>query len=191
MNRLAGGWPDVRTVSDRSFVCGHCGHLISSIQGIDNSYPTGRTGIRICGHCNRPTFLEGDTQHPGAPVGQPVSNLPADVEALYEESRRAISVRSFTSVVLACRKILMHVAVSKGAKPGQSFVSYVEHLANVGVVSVEAKGWIDHIRDRGNDANHDIVIMGKDDAEALLFFVEFLLKTVYEVPARVPKKSAP
>jgi len=35
--------------------------------------------------------------------------LPADIEALYNEARRAVSVGAFTAAVLACRKLLLRI----------------------------------------------------------------------------------
>jgi len=49
--------------------------------------------------------------------------------------------------------------------------------------------WVDHIRKKGNEANHEIIIVEKDDATELLSFVEMLLKVIYEFPARMIKKD--
>lgn len=49
--------------------------------------------------------------------------------------------------------------------------------------------WIDHIRKKGNEANHDIKIMAKQDAEELIVFAEMLLKFMFEFPSRVPKAT--
>jgi hypothetical protein len=113
------------------------------------------------------------------------------VGALYDEARRAYSANSFTAVVLCCRKLLMHVAVSKGAKVGEPFASYVQFLADQNFVPPDAKGWVDHIRTKGNEANHEIAIMKAEDASELLEFSEMLLKLVYEYPATMAKKYPP
>ena len=78
-----------------------------------------------------------------------------DVEALHTEARVAVE-RSPNSAALACRKVLMHVAVEHGAAEGQGFVSYVNFLADKGFVPPGATDWIDEIRELGNDANHEI-----------------------------------
>jgi hypothetical protein len=105
---------------------------------------------------------------------------------LYDEARRAAAANAPTAAVLALRKLLMNVAVSKGAKEGQSFVSYVEYLAGAGYVPPNGKGWVDHIRERGNDASHEIALMGPSDAAELLIFAEMLLRFIFELPGRVP-----
>jgi len=80
----------------------------------------------------------------------------------------------------------MHIAVQKGAKEGESFVRYVEYLAGLGYVPPDGKGWVDYIRQKGNEANHEIKVMTLQDAQALIAFVEMLLKLVYEFPKKVP-----
>jgi hypothetical protein len=82
----------------------------------------------------------------------------------------------------------MHSAVSKGAAEGQSFLQYVEFLSQKGYVPPDGKGWVDHIRERGNEANHEIKIMSVDDAQSLIQFTEMLLKLVFEFPKKVPPK---
>ena len=82
----------------------------------------------------------------------------------------------------------MHVAVAKGATAGQTFASYVDYLSTNHYISPDAKDWVDHIRNKGNEANHEIVIMNADDAKDLLGFCEMLLKTIFEFPAVIKKK---
>jgi hypothetical protein len=90
---------------------------------------------------------------------------------------------------LALRKLLMNIAVNKGANAGLSFQQYVEYLDSKGYVPPDGKAWVDHIRRKSNDANHEIALMKASDAEELITFAEMLLKFVYEFPSRVPKKA--
>ena len=85
----------------------------------------------------------------------------------------------------------MHIAVEANAKANQSFLDYVNYLATNGYVPPNGKGWVDYIRTRGNEANHEIVLMGRDDAMALVGFVEALLKFIYELPNMVPPIVVP
>lgn len=89
--------------------------------------------------------------------------------------------------MLCCRKLLMHIAVGKGADEGRNFVEYVEYLSSKGYVPPDAKNWVDHIRTKGNEANHQIVIMSEEAARDLMAFAEMLLKLVYEFPAASKK----
>lgn len=84
----------------------------------------------------------------------------------------------------------MNIAVSQNAKEGEPFLAYVEYLAEKGYVPPNGRGWVDHIRKRGNEANHEIELMSEDDAKELVLFSEMLLKFIYEFPNRVPKASA-
>jgi len=85
----------------------------------------------------------------------------------------------------------MHIAVDQKAKEGLSFLDYVEYLANNGFVPPNGKRWVDHIRKKGNEANHEIALMSQDDAKDLVSFAEMLLKFIYEFPNRVPKAAVP
>ena len=44
--------------------------------------------------------------------------------------------------------------------------------------------WINEIRELGNDANHEIVGVNREEAAELLTFVALLLQVVYEYPAK-------
>jgi len=142
--------------------------------------------VYICPHCDKPSYFGSKTQIPGVAPGNEVKALPPDIEALYREARNCVAIGSDTSAVLTCRKLLMNIAVSQGAPTGKSFMEYVEFLANNGFVPPKGKGWVDHIRKKGNEANHEIVLMSKPDAEELISFSEMLLKFIYEFPSKIP-----
>ncbi|MBC7163214.1 MAG: DUF4145 domain-containing protein [Immundisolibacter sp.] len=113
-------------------------------------------------------------------------HLPPDVKALYKESRDCCSASCYTAAVLICRKLLMNIAVAQGAAVDLPFIQYVEYLSSSGYVPPNGKGWVDHIRKKGNEATHEIALMTQVDATELLAFAEMLLKFVYEFPSRVP-----
>lgn len=83
----------------------------------------------------------------------------------------------------------MHIAVAQGAKEGESFLGYVTYLADKGFVPPNGRGWVDHIRAKGNEANHEIKLMTPEDSAELVGFVEMLLKFIYEFPNRIPKPT--
>ena len=187
-------WNQIGTHSSKSYVCGHCNKQLAS----EKAYyaileATGHPGgyLYICHHCSKPTFFNFDgAQTPGSSFGNDVNDINDKVvEELYNEARRCYSANAFTSVVLACRKLLMHIAVSKGADEGLKFIEYVEFLSSNNYIPPDAKDWVDQIRSKGNEATHEIVIMKKEDAEDLLSFIEMLLKIIYEFPANIKKKS--
>jgi len=80
----------------------------------------------------------------------------------------------------------MHIAVTQGAEGGKTFLSYVKFLTDQGYVPQNGQTWVDHIRKKGNEANHEINLMGREDAEDLIAFSEMLLKLIYELPAKIP-----
>lgn len=185
-------WHQITDLKSRSYTCGHCGESLASKEGyfaLDNSR-TRIGNIYVCHFCSCPTFFGWDgKQHPGSVFGDTVQGVDdQDVSNLYDEARNCMKVGAYTSSVLCCRKLLMHIAVSKGAKEGDTFLKYVEYLAK-NYVAHESKFWVDHIRSKGNDANHEIKIMTKDDAETLLTFSSVLLKIIYEFPSKLPKPS--
>jgi hypothetical protein len=177
-------WGNAQGFESLSFTCGYCGNLVASTHG----YASDQGGeIRICPHCTQPTYLaQMGRQIPGVPVGNDVEFLPEDVKNLYEEARNCVAANAFTSSVMVSRKLLMHLGVEKGAPEGETFVEYVEYLADQGYVPPAGKGWVDHIRKKGNEANHEIVLMGRDEAVELITFLEMLLKFIYEFPSKVP-----
>lgn len=186
-------WRSVVTQASKSFTCGYCGTTIASEKGymaLDSSNRPGGA-IYICHKCNRPSFFdvhEGWLQTPGKLFGNEVGGIDDEaVKSLYQEARSSFANNAFTASVLSCRKLLMHIAVCKGAKAGKSFVEYVEFLSSNNYVPPDAKEWVDHIRKKGNEANHEIVIMSPEEAKDLIMFSEMLLKLVFEFPA-VSKK---
>lgn len=181
-------WNQVSQLESREFTCGYCGNVVATRDAyFDNVIATRR--IYLCPHCQRPTYFEDQKQTPGVAPGVEVAHLPNDIEALYREARNAVSVGSYTAAVLTCRKLLMNLAVGQGAKENLKFIEYVDYLADKGFVPPHGKGWVDHIRTKGNEATHEIQLMTIDDASDLLIFAEMLLKFIFEFPKRVPAKK--
>lgn len=184
-----GAWSNVGGIAPREFVCGYCGFNVASVSGYHNSTNTAQ--LYICPNCTGPSYFCQGEQVPGIAPGNSVGHLPDDLARLYAEARQCCSVNAYTASVLACRKLLMNVAVQKGAKAGEPFIAYVEHLASKGYVPPDGRGWVDHIRQKGNEATHEIQLMKQEDAQELIAFAEMLLKFVYEFPAKVPAAAPP
>jgi hypothetical protein len=143
--------------------------------------------VYICHYCGSPTYFDSkNVQTPGPPFGGNVTHIPSkEVKALYEEARNCMKVNAYTAAAMCCRKLLMNVAVTETAKKGQRFEYYVDYLANEGYLGAKARPWVDHIRDKGNEANHEIEMVERQDAERLIQFCEMMLKTMYEYPAKI------
>ncbi|MEX0983670.1 MAG: DUF4145 domain-containing protein [Actinomycetota bacterium] len=131
-------------------------------------------------------FIRNVKQFPGVAPGGGIEGVPQAVGEAYEEARDAMAAGSNTASVLMSRKLLMNIAVAQGADEGKTFVEYVEHLAKDGYVPPNGKGWVDHIRSKGNEATHEVKIMSAEDAKELITFTEMLLRFIYEFPTRVP-----
>jgi len=187
-------WHEVRKMESKSFTCGYCGHPLASENGYFGALEKGLVVayIYICHFCSNPTYFDNTgNQVPGCAYGNPVFDIPSkDVEIVYNEARNCTGCNAYTASVLCCRKLLMNIAVSKGAKEGLSFIEYVEFLSDKGFIPPDGKDWVDHIRKKGNEANHEISIMKREDAEELISFIEMLLKFIYEFPAKIKKKNS-
>ncbi len=191
-------WQETFTVESHSYTCGYCRKLVASNTGWSAVYRPHRLSERgviyLCPKCDRPTFVSDDGRHwPGSPFGEEVEDVPEEaITKLYNEARYCIGVGSYTAAVLCCRKLLMHIAVSKGAQSGLNFVDYIQYLSDNHFIPPDAKGWVDHIRKKGNEANHEIIIMPEEDARELVTFLGILMKVIFEFPARINRKiSAP
>jgi hypothetical protein len=191
-------WQNTVMFSGKNFACGYCHREVAPNQGFmaslhESAMPSGQVSgpsvgsafIYICANCRQPTYVDPlGQQTPGSSFGAPVSDVPADTSSFYDEVRRCMSVSAYTSAVLGCRKLLMHIAVEQGAAPGRNFVEYVTYLEDNHYTPPGSKVWVDQIRVQGNEANHTITIMAREAAENLISFCEMILKFVYEFPKR-------
>jgi hypothetical protein len=92
-----------------------------------------------------------------------------------------MGVGAFTAAELICRKLLMHIAVDKGAKAGETFIAYLNFLEKAGYVTPPMKGWVDLIRQHGNLATHELPAPDQQQAESTVMFTAELLRLVYEM----------
>lgn len=178
-------WINKEVVSSKQYVCGFCANLVASNSGY-RFQNNNELRIIICSHCKKPTFFDYDKQIPGVAPGNSVGHLPVDIEALYNEARHCVAASCYTAAVLVCRKLLMNIGVAEGAQTGDTFIKYVEYLGDQGYIPPNGRAWVDHIRKKGNEANHEIVLMSKTDADDLILFIEMLLKFIYEFPNKIP-----
>jgi len=179
-------WSDVKRIGATSYTCGHCGNKVASDRGYYDTQDNARR-LYICPYCDTPSYMTPWVQVPGVAPGNEVKQLPTDIAALYKEARNSIAASAYTASVLTCRKLLMNIAVAQGADPGKPFIMYIEYLSANGYIPPNGKGWVDHIRKKGNEATHEIVLMSSEDAVDLILFTEMLLKFIYEFPSRITK----
>lgn len=190
-------WRNTENPDPYHFRCGYCGREVSSREGYYTEMGYGKAKgapvIFICPGCNKPSYFcdpDYSSQTPAPLLGNDVEAVPDSIAVSYKEARQCTKVEAYTACVLVCRKLLMHLAVQEGAEKGKSFLFYVEYLTQNGYIPPNGKIWVDHIRKKGNEANHEIVLMTRDDAFELLSFIEMLLKFIYEFPARIGVKDS-
>src|ERR1700752_1629411 len=174
------GWVKHQQLGVRSYRCGYCSDQVASEKGYKLTIHGDGSGqqigaLHVCPRCNYPTlFLPSGMQLPGEAVGRDVKHVPADVDALYHEARRSATEGCHTGAVLLCRKILMNLAVGLGATTDLKFIEYVQYLSDKGFVPPGGKHWVDHMRRKGNEATHEIALMGAAESKDLLLFLEML-----------------
>ena len=194
-------WYKTESIRPNEWVCGYCGNMVGGDEGYFGIQPPnhswdgdnpGNDFVYVCPRCKNPTVFVHErgnvVQIPGPLFGNDVDGLPETVEALYREIRECVKSGCYTSAVLSERKLLMHIAVDNGAEAGKSFYDYVGYLSDAGYVPPNGKDWVDEIRKRSNEANHEIVMATQEDACQLLDFIVMLLKFIYEFPSRVRRK---
>jgi hypothetical protein len=179
-------WQAMRKVGNARWKCGHCDDRVSSDQG----YATDGTGMiaRACPRCKGLSMFFDGMVVPRPTPGSPVTGVDPIVRDLYDEARWAAGAGAYTASVMACRKLLMNIAVREGANPGRGFKEYVGYLEKKGLFSPNAKRFVEHIKEIGNDANHQIDPKSQDDAELTIEFVGSLLRHNYEMPSRLPQE---
>lgn len=179
-----------------TYVCGHCGTKVSGAVVSSYGWQDSATNKYInkwllCTHCSKPSAKLNHTLFPSNPFGPPLSGLPVEVNASYQEARRCMEVNAYTAAELICRKILMHVAVDKGAKEGDSFAAYLTYLEAQGYVTPPMKGWVNLIRQHGNKSTHKLEAPEKNRAESTVMFTAELLRLTYEMEYMANKFSPP
>src|SRR3989339_692033 len=161
-------WEQLSSISSRKYVCGYCNNPLASNRGYfghdTNSPVINNTFIYICHQCNKPTFFDiSGNQTPCTTYGEEINDISSEeVALLYNEARNCMGRRAYTAVVLCCRKLLMNIAVSKGAKKGLSFIEYVKYLSDQNYIP--------------------------PDAEDLINFIGTLLKIIYEFPSVIKQR---
>jgi hypothetical protein len=113
--------------------------------------------LYICPLCHGPSYFDStEKQTPGVIPGKSVNNVPRAVDGLYDEARRCAAAGAPTAAAMACRKILMNVAVEKGADQGKKFIEYVNYFESHHYIPPDGKSLVDYIRTFGNEAVHEI-----------------------------------
>ena len=170
-------WPDTFPMRGRQYTCGYCGSAVTGNRGFPSEHPA--HAVYLCAVCDKPTFFLGADQVPSPRYGNMVPNLPPALEALYIEACHCMSIEAYTSSVLLCRRILMHIAVAQGAAENQPFDVCLEFLIQRNIVPPRGMGWVETIRRRGDIATHEIPQLARSDADQFMTYIELLLRFTY------------
>lgn len=170
-----------------SAICPYCGkQTVAAVIAMSINTSPEAAWLRCTG-CDR-GFVRNDGQiAPALLPGESIEGLPADVLSAYTEARQAAGLNAFTSCELMCRKILMHVAVDKGASEGKTFVEYLDHIENSGYATPPMRSWLDLIRQHGNSSTHRLEPASRERATTTLAFTAQLLRLVYEMEFKALK----
>ena len=173
----------------REFTCAFCdiktgGYVVAS--HLD-------AGIEwlICINCKRGSVINDINVSPHPLLGRSILGLPEIIDIVFTEARQSLSTNSYTACELTCRKLLMNVAVDKGAKENQSFIFYIDFLEDNGYITPPMKSWVNKIRENGNESTHEIKAPNQKRANDTLEFTTQLLLIIYESDyyANIAKKN--
>ncbi len=124
----------------------------------------------------------GTTTHPASREYVSNPSWPLDLSRLFDEAAGCYSASAFTASAMTSRKVLMACACHEGDKDGETFGHYVDFITKNVLNFERAKASIDAIRKIGNDGNHKIEFVNKEDAKRALNIVQYLLNTIYSLP---------
>jgi len=171
-------------------------------------YTSYNSYIYLCTNCGEPSLIETKTIEMGPHVSGPdieyqlpnpketteasykkVAGISGEVKTAYDEANKCFIAGAWTATAMLCRKILMNIACSFGAKEGESFVHYVEYLYEKRYLNQQLEVWARRVKDVGNDANHKVMKISRDEARDIFDFIYFLLIVLYELPHRARKSD--
>ena len=170
------------------FSCGHCDAFICVQKGI--IYSASNYHITQCFKCGLPTiFTTNNKKYPPTRLPTTVKGLPDDIDKVYKEIKDCLTVGAWTATNMLARKLLMNVAVDKGADPNQKFFYYVDWMDSSEWNTTGLKLGLDRIRSKGNEANHEIKEVSKEDVEEIFELLTVFLQLVYEFPDKFSDNS--
>ena len=165
--------------------CGHCGRVVNAavIAFTQDRPDMPSARWTRCTGCGEGSYVASNGHSfPGPRIGRDVEGLPDLVAEAYAEARDCAGVNAFTACEMTCRKILMHIAVDKGANErGITFKGFIDYLEQKNHVTPAMKPWVDVIRQHGNVAVHELPQADAKRALGTLTFTEHLLRNVYEM----------
>ena len=161
--------------------CGHCDANICVEKG--GLHNPGQYYLANCYRCHVPTiFTRNNKQYPPSRLPITVKGLPEDIGEVYKEVKDCLVIGAWTATNMLARKLLMNVAVDKGAEQNKVFSYYVDWMGNSEWNTTGLKLGLARIKNKGNEANHEIKEVSKEDVEEIFELLTMFLRLVYEFP---------
>ena len=193
-------WEDIVSIP---YTCWSCGENVASTGGrlgFGDSDSAGHMAVVHCSRCDMPNIIICDSNWnnarsiiPAPNANQKVKNLPENVKQAYDEACICLSCNALTATMMMCRKLLKCVAIDvdeEANKGRRTWMHYVAFFHDNGYLSPIAYKRLNIVRIVGNEANHDLKPISRQEAEALLSLITTLLVSIYEFPSRpAPKKQ--
>ncbi len=86
---------------------------------------------------------------------------------------------------MCVRKLLMHVTVEQGGSKDLTFNQGIDYMIGAGLIPKVSEPYAKHIKDLGNEANHEIREISRAEGERMIAFAELLCQNVYEQPGKL------
>ena len=187
-------FPDSRLVLN--YACGHCG---TDVGGIAVCYQVFPLAIWLrCPNCSNGSVWSGEGLYPPSLSSSraytvDVDGLPDNIAQAYHEARKAISVQMYTSCEMMYRKILVNVAVDKGAKKKHTWNhrKCIRYLVKKGYVAGLGTRMASFVRLAGDQSTHEIEPPSRYMAEQTLKFTAMVLEEVYDAEREVVEPKEP
>ena len=163
------------------YICGHCGANICVSKG--PTHTPGGYYLPKCYKCNLPTILTIDNKrYPPSGFPTTVKGLPEGIGKVYKEIKDCLVIGAWTATNMLARKLLMNVAVDKGAEENKAFTYYVSWMDKSEWNTTGLKLGLARIKNKGNEANHEIKEVTIEDVKEIFELLTMFLRLVYEFP---------
>ncbi len=167
--------------------CGHCGDQAQCRVVVQTESPDETTYLLVC-PCPRGlgSAVVFSRNHDGL-FGQfppPVKfkadqKWPDEPRRMYDEAAKAHAAGAYTAAAMACRKLISVVAVTHGAKDGDTFNTHIDHIIATFFNSDRYKPKINAMKKIGTDANHKIEFVTEEQSATALTTGREMLNTIF------------
>ena len=127
-----------------------------------------------------------------APEARVSSDVPIEIADAFSEAVRAMHAKCPRAAVVMARRTLEAITVDKGETKGR-LADRLRKLGSKGILIPTLAEWSREVRLVGNAGAHfdPIKSVSTSDAEALISFVQELLRYLYELPADLSRRRGP